>query len=96
MLKLEKDLKVKLTLRDPYCLISSDEQNLVDKAVQHLVTVYRGQAESEQEIKMAAKSIKFKVPGMFYVYFLSHKEHILGRLKVEKARNAMNWKKNSA
>ena len=28
VLKLEKDLKVKLTLRDPYCFVSTDDQQL--------------------------------------------------------------------
>ena len=72
VLKLEKDLRVKLTLRDPYCFVSSDDQNLAEKAVAYLTSVYRGQTESEETIKMTAKTVKFQVPGMLDMFlFLS-------------------------
>ena len=65
VLKLEKDLKVKLTLRDPYCFVSTDDQQLAEKAVAFLTTVYRGQIESEHVVKVNYKSIRFDVPGMY-------------------------------
>lgn len=67
VLKLEKDLKVKLTLRDPYCFVSTDDQQLAEKAVAFLTTVYRGQIESEHVIKVNYKSIRFDVPGMYHI-----------------------------
>ena len=48
VLKLEKELKVKLTLRDPYCFVSTDDEQLAEKAVAFLTSAYRGQIESDQ------------------------------------------------
>ena len=82
---------MKLTLRDPYCFVSSDDQNLAEKAVAYLTSVYRGQTESEETIKMTAKTVKFQVPGMlglFLIFILQ--ADWLDRSRVEKAQNAMN------